>query len=62
MHMSITRQRLGKHIPEAYTINNRRTSIARYQTNKHAFLTTEGCVFRGVHAEEISEGTVKRTE
>jgi hypothetical protein len=28
-HMPIARQRLGKHIPEAYALNNRTTSIAR---------------------------------
>jgi hypothetical protein len=29
MHMYIAGQRLGKHIPEAYALNNRRTSIDR---------------------------------
>jgi hypothetical protein len=29
MHMAITRQQLGKHIPEVYALNNRRISIAR---------------------------------
>jgi hypothetical protein len=28
-HMAIARQRLGKHIPEEYALNNRGTSIAK---------------------------------
>jgi hypothetical protein len=28
-HMPIAGQQLGKHIPESYALNNRRTSIAR---------------------------------
>jgi hypothetical protein len=55
-HMPIARQWLGKHISNAYALSNR-TSIARKRTNKHAFLTTEDGVFRGVCAEE---GTVCR--
>jgi hypothetical protein len=35
-HMPIARQRLGKHIPQAYALKNRRQRI-----NKHAFLKTE---------------------
>jgi hypothetical protein len=52
-HIPIARQRLGKHIPEAYAFSNRRMSIDRYPTNKHAFLTTEDGVFRGVRAKEL---------
>jgi hypothetical protein len=51
-HMFITRQRFGKHIPEAYALNNR-TSTARQRTNKHKFLRTEDGVFREVRAEEL---------
>jgi hypothetical protein len=51
--MPIARQRLGKHISEAYALNNR-TSMARQRANKHAFLATEDCDFRGVRAEELS--------
>jgi hypothetical protein len=28
-HMAITRQQVGKNIPESYALNNRRISIAR---------------------------------
>jgi hypothetical protein len=35
------------------------TSI-RLHSSKHAFLTIEDCVFRGVRAEELYEGTVRR--
>jgi hypothetical protein len=52
-HVSIARQRLGKHIPEIYALKNRRTSIARYRTNKHALLKTEDDVYFGVRATEL---------
>jgi hypothetical protein len=52
-HISIARQRLRKHISEAYAVKNRRTSIARQRTHKHAFLTTEDSVSPEVHAEEL---------
>jgi hypothetical protein len=51
-HLGIARQQLGKHIPEAYALNNRMTSIARQQTNKRAFLTIRG---------GVSVGSVPRT-
>jgi hypothetical protein len=53
MHMPIARQPLGKHIPEAYALNVRVTSIARQRTNKHALLTREDGVFRCVRADEL---------
>jgi hypothetical protein len=51
-HLPIARQQLGKHIPEAYALNNS-TSIARQRTYKRAFLTIGDGGFRGVRAEEL---------
>jgi hypothetical protein len=56
MYMPIARQQLGKHIPKGYAVNNR-TSIARWQANKHAFLTRENSGYCGVHAKEAGLST-----
>jgi hypothetical protein len=48
-HMPIARQRLGKHIPEVYALNNS-IFIAKYRANNQPSLTEYG-VIRGVRAE-----------
>jgi hypothetical protein len=48
----IPTQRIGKHIPATHMHNNR-TSVARQWTCKHATLTIEDGVFRGVRPEAV---------
>jgi hypothetical protein len=50
----IARQRVGKHAPAEANARNNRMSTARQGSCKHASLTTEDGVFRGVRAEELS--------
>jgi hypothetical protein len=50
----IARQRIGKHVPAETNERNNRTSTDRQRSSKHASLTTEDGVFRGVRAEELS--------
>jgi hypothetical protein len=50
----IASQRLGKHIPAQANARNNRASTARQRTYKHASLTIEDGVFRGVGAEELN--------
>jgi hypothetical protein len=50
--MPIAKQRLDKHIPVTNALNSR-TSVARQRSYKHAFLTVEERVFRGVRADEL---------
>jgi hypothetical protein len=48
----IAGQRVGKDVPSEANAWNNMTSIARQRSCKHASLTTEDGVFRGVRAEE----------
>jgi hypothetical protein len=50
----IARQRVGKHVPAEANARKNRTSIARQRSSKHASLTIQDGVFRGVRAEELS--------
>jgi hypothetical protein len=50
----IARQRFGKHIPAEANAQNNTTSVARQRSYKHASLTIEDGVFRGVRAEALS--------
>jgi hypothetical protein len=50
----IARQRFGNHVPVEANGRNNRTSIAKQLSCKHASLTIEHGVFRGVLAEELS--------
>jgi hypothetical protein len=54
----IARQRIGKHIPGRANQRKNRTSIARQQISKHAFLTIEA-VFRGARPKWL-QGTVEK--
>jgi hypothetical protein len=47
----IARQRVGRHIPAEANTRNNRMSVARQRSCKHAFLTTEDGVLRGVRAK-----------
>jgi hypothetical protein len=51
--MPIARQRLGKHISEVTLSTVEGHSLLGKGPIKHAFLTTEDGVFRGVLAEEL---------
>jgi hypothetical protein len=55
--MPVSRQRLGKHIPEVTL-----STIEGHPSLGNALLITKDGVFRGVRAEELQGGTVTRTE
>jgi hypothetical protein len=53
-NISIARQRVNKQVHAEVNARKNRTSIAKQWSCKHASLTTEDGVFRGVCAEEFS--------
>jgi hypothetical protein len=59
--MPIARQQLSKHIPEVKLSTTGHSSLGNGQ-KKTAFLMPEDSVFRGVSAEELLEGIVRRIE
>jgi hypothetical protein len=53
----ILRQRVGKHIPATQSQSTNKTSIFRQRRCKHASITIEDSVLRGVRPEAVQRGS-----
>jgi hypothetical protein len=58
----IARQRVGKHIPAEANARNNRTSVGRQRNCKHASVTIEDGVFRGVRRNnEYNKNLIRKS-